>query len=252
MHCHSDKECPIGAAQYSARVDDTFYKISKYYSITLDDLIDANPDTDPDNINAGDTLCIPLSLQMINRPAGTEIYTIEQGDTIYKLAKKFNMKLNTLLNANNRINPDALLPGQIIYIPKPYSKYISEECKIEFLYPSRWAKVNDLNYEGVNGFFRIAALKSDKALEEICKEEAFHKLKPYGTHPEIIPTAAAGLNACLVIPSMDQPMEMKKQAAMVIKYPKELKLNGENYNHMIIWADKEHIADLISSLAIKH
>jgi TolB protein len=118
------------------------------------------------------------------------------------------------------------------------------------MYPTRWAKINDQHYEGVDGFFRISALKSDHKLEDICKEEAYHKLKPYGTNPEILPIMVAGYFACLVVPSSDQPMEMKNQTALIIQYPQELQINNQHYNHIIIWADKEHINDIENSLSM--
>lgn len=250
MFCPADRKCPPGMIPYAAQVYDTFYKISRYYNITLDDLVEANPDIDPDNLTVGDMLCIPLSLQNINCPVGSEIYTIKAGDTIYKLSQRFNIRISTLLKANSRINPDALLTGQIIYIPKPWSKYSNQEYKIGFMYPSRWAKINCLHFEGVDGFFRISTLESDKSLEDICKSEAFHKLKPYGSRPNIVMTTAAGLNACEVIPSADQPTEMKRQAALIIESPKGLIIKGQTQSHLVLWADLEHLYDIKNSLVI--
>jgi LysM repeat protein len=250
MFCSDDKKSIPGASPYSIQRDDTFYKISKYYSINLDDLLEANPYTDPDKLIVGDILCIPLSLQNVHCHLGSETYTIQENDTIYTLAQRFNIKIDALLKANSRISPDALLPGQIICIPKPWNKYSNENYKISFMYPTRWAKINNLHYEGVDGFFRISALKTDLKLEDICKAEAFHKLKPYGANPDIVPTMVAGYFACLVIPSTDQPMEMKNQAALIIQYTQELEINNQYYNHLVIWADKEHITDIENSLII--
>ncbi|OGO77254.1 MAG: hypothetical protein A2Y23_04605 [Clostridiales bacterium GWB2_37_7] len=146
------------------------------------------------------------------------------------------------------MNPDALLPGQIICIPKPWNSYRNSTYKIGFMYPTRWAKISSLHYEGVDGFFRISSMSSIQELEEACKEEAYHKLKPYGSQPEIVLTTAAGLKACLAIPSEDQPMEMKKQAAIIIQYPQEVEIDNQYHNHLIIWVDKEHMYDIKNSL----
>lgn len=248
MLCSADRECMTAAAPYTVCHDDTFYKISKYYNITLDDLMEANPNANPDHIKVGDTLCIPLSLQNIQCASGSETYTVLENDSIYKLSQKFNISMNILLKANPRINPDALLPGQIICIPKPWNEYINNEYKISFLYPTRWAKINTLHYEGVDGFFHISTMNSGKSLEEICYTEAHHKLKPYGSRPEIILTTAAGLNAGLVLPSADQPMEMKKQGAIILQYNDELEVNNQKYNHLLIRVDKDHISDIKNSL----
>lgn len=250
MFCSDDKKCIQGAAPYSIQRDDTFYKISKYYSINLDDLLEANPYVDPNKLNVGEVLCIPLPLQNVHCHSGSETYTIQENDTIYGLAQRFNIKINALLKANSRINPDALLPGQKICLPMPWNKYSSEAYKVAFMYPTRWAKIDDLHYEGVDGFFRISTLSSDLELEELCKAEAYHKLKPYGANPDFVPTMVAGYYACIVVPSSDQPMEMKKQAALIIQYPQGLQINNQQHNHLIIWADKDHINDIENSLII--
>jgi len=250
MLCSTNNEYSPEAAPYTVRPDDTFYKISKYYNITLDDLIEANPETDPDHIKVGDTLCIPLAQQNVHCPAGTETYTIQEDDTIYKLSLRLNVSMNMLLKMNSKMNPDTLLPGQIICIPKPWSKYVNDVYKVSFLYPPRWARINALHYEGVDGFFRISSLNSDQDLEEICKAEAYHKLKPYGSRPEIVLTAIAGFKAGLVLPSMDQPMEMKKQAAVILQYPYAFKISHQLNSHLVLWIDKDHISDIRNSLII--
>jgi TolB protein len=121
---------------------------------------------------------------------------------------------------------------------------------IELMYPTRWAMVNNLHYEGVDGFFRISTLQSDSSLEDICKREAYHKLKPYGSNPRITHTSASSLTACMVLPSIDQPMEMKKQTALVIEYPNPIMIDNKTFSHLILWTDHEHIGDIRNSINI--
>lgn len=246
----ADQKNPQGSAFYTVQNDDTFYKISKYYSIALDDLIDANPESDPDNLNAGDLLYIPLSLQEVHCPTGAETYTIQDKDTIYKLSQKFNISVSTLLKANPRINPDILLTGQNICIPRLNSRYCNEIYRISFLYPSRWARINALHYEGLDGFFRISAISSMLDIEALSHKEAFHKLKPYGSQPYLESVSVADCEACIVMPSQDQPMEMKKQAALIIKYPNNLIIDSKSYTHLILWMDALHIHEIKNSIAI--
>ena len=44
-------------------------------------------------------------------------YIVEEGDTLFSIALKFNVPLNTLIELNNLENPDILSIGQIIEIP---------------------------------------------------------------------------------------------------------------------------------------
>ncbi|MDF2531251.1 MAG: hypothetical protein K0Q65_832 [Clostridia bacterium] len=248
MLCSTDTKCPFETVPYTTQVGDSFYKISRTYNIALDDLLEANPHLNPDDFNIGEILYIPISQQRIDRPAGTDIYTIKTAESIYKLSQRLNISINALLEVNSSINPEALLPGQIINIPKPLNKYVNKTYKISLEYPPLWAKVNSLHYAGIDGFFRISVFKSDKTLADICKAEAYHRLNPYGSNPDIIITTAAELKAYLVIPSADQPKEMKKQAALILKYPKVVEVDNNTYSHLILWTDLAHLNDIKSSL----
>ncbi|MDF2591596.1 MAG: hypothetical protein K0S75_1062 [Clostridia bacterium] len=144
-----------------------------------------------------------------------------------------------------------LLPGQINNITKPLSKYTNPIYNVSLMYPTQWAKVNSLHYAGIDGYFRISVLESDMSLEEICKIEAYHKLEPYGSDPTIVSDTSAGQDVCLIVPSEDQPTDMKRQTALVIKYPNGLNIDSETYSHLILWTDMEHLQDIKNSLIIE-
>lgn len=46
-------------------------------------------------------------------------YTIQAGDTIWKLAERYNISVDAILAANPNIDPDNLQVGQVILIPDP-------------------------------------------------------------------------------------------------------------------------------------
>jgi len=50
-------------------------------------------------------------------PIGTFPYTIQQGDTLWRLAQRYNTTVNALIATNPNINPTNLLIGQVICIP---------------------------------------------------------------------------------------------------------------------------------------
>lgn len=107
--------CPQGN-YYRIKSGDTLYKIAKYYNISLDDLVEANPSIDPDKLAVGQTICIPLATPPVTCQ-GQATHTIEEGDTLYQIAQMHNVTVGQLLNANPGINPRALLVGQVICIP---------------------------------------------------------------------------------------------------------------------------------------
>lgn len=127
-------------------------------------------------------------------------------------------------------------------------RYTNQEYRISFLYPSSWRPVNQDRYEGVDGFFQIAAISSDQELSEVCRSEAFHQLMPYGSKPQIRSTKVNKQDACLITPSADQPAEMNRQAALIAKYPRPIIIRGTLYQYFILWADRDHIQQIAQSL----
>jgi BlaR1 peptidase M56. len=135
--------------------------------------------------------------------------------------------------------------------PSQSSAYISEDYKISFKYPSYW-KLNPNyieRYEGKDGFFQVGAINGENmSIDEVAKNDAFHKLNPYGSDPKIINRTIDGQEARLILPSADQPEEMKNQAGLIVKYPEAVKIDGSLYHYLILWADKSHIEQIGNTL----
>jgi len=233
---------------YTVKDSDTFYSIAKFFNVSLDELAEANPNITPDSLMPGQMLCIPLTAPSANCPSGSTCYTVQKGDTFYSISKSLKVSLNALVKANPGINPDALLPGQSICIPILWNIYESSTYRIRFLYPYRWSRIEKDRYEGVDGFFHVFALYSADSLLDICRKEAYHKLKPYGTSPIIKSKKIKGLEAYLIMPSTDQPMEMHGQSALVVKLADTEETYGSDHNFLIIRADKGHIKGILGSL----
>jgi len=147
---------------------------------------------------------------------------------------------------------DAPLQGQIINAPKSWSKYINNTYNLSLMYPPLWAKMNNMHYAGIDGYFRISELKTDKTIEDVCKTEAYHKLLPYGSNPAIVSDTASGLDVCLVLPSEDQPTDMKKQTALIIKCKEGLQIDNQLSSYIILYTNMEHLNDIKNSLIIQY
>jgi TolB protein len=120
---------------------------------------------------------------------------------------------------------------------------------VKFSFPSNWQKVNEERYEGEDGFFQISALSSDENLETVCRNEAFHLLLPYGSSPQIRHHYIQNQPSCLILPSADQPAEMRNQAALIVKYPIPIEIESNSYQYFILWADSQHIQMLSKTLS---
>ncbi|MDN5331023.1 MAG: hypothetical protein PWP45_248 [Tepidanaerobacteraceae bacterium] len=46
------------------------------------------------------------------------IYIVQKGDTLWKIAKRYNVTLEAIIKANNITNPDLIYPGQRLLIPR--------------------------------------------------------------------------------------------------------------------------------------
>ena len=109
--------------KYLVKDNDTFKKIADNYSIDVDTLMDINNIYFESDIRKGMELIIP-----VNSENYFTTYSVEKGDSLYKIAEKYNVN-PTLLSALNGIEiDDYIYPNQEVLIPKGnYSYYITKE-----------------------------------------------------------------------------------------------------------------------------
>ncbi len=63
-------------------------------------------------------------------PGGTSPYTVQSGDTLYKIAGEFNTSVAAILSANPGIAPENLSIGQSICVPQPQPQPPATLCPI--------------------------------------------------------------------------------------------------------------------------
>jgi len=229
---------------YIIRPYDTFYSISQMFDINPDVLLEANSDVIPNRIFIGQPLYIPLSTVC---EKGTFSYIIKKSKSLTFISRNFRISLNKLKLANPKTNLRNMTLGQHICIPKTGHNYQNSELEINFLYPLNWRKNNSERYSGSDGFFQVAAI-GGYSLGEVCSNEAFHILKPYGSQPAMLRTIAEEQEACIMFPSVDQAQEMQSQAVFIVRYPKPVVIKGQIYNFFALWADKYHIKEIIRTI----
>ncbi|NPV71050.1 MAG: LysM peptidoglycan-binding domain-containing protein [Firmicutes bacterium] len=109
--------CPEGN-YYTIRSGDTLFFIARRFNISVDDLIEANRGrVDPENLQVGQVICIPLAVPVPACPPGSITYVVARGDTFFSISKRFRVSVGALIQANPGVNPEALLIGQQICIP---------------------------------------------------------------------------------------------------------------------------------------
>ena len=109
--------CP-GGRIYRVVSGDTMFEIARRFGVTLDALIQANPQiANPDLIFPGQEICVPVHAGPPPCPGGT-VYVVKPGDTLFEIARMNGISLSALIAANPQIpDPNLIYPGQSICIP---------------------------------------------------------------------------------------------------------------------------------------
>jgi LysM repeat protein len=124
-----------GGLLYGVRAGETLFSIARKFDVTVDELIDANPDVDPNKLQIGQILCIPGVADELC-PDGM-YYTVQPGDSIFSIANEFDIPVETLVDANPWIpNPSLIFPGEQLCIPEEIPP-VPEECRGGLLYAVR-------------------------------------------------------------------------------------------------------------------
>lgn len=105
---------------YKVQSGDTLYSISKKLDTTVTELKKLN-NLSSNMLSVGQALKIPTKAVDIGE---TDIYQVQSGDTLYSIARKYNISVNELKNLNNLVD-NTLSIGQILEVPSGLSSYNS-------------------------------------------------------------------------------------------------------------------------------
>lgn len=99
-----------GTKLYQVKKGDTLYSIAKAYNTDVDTLKSLN-NLSQDSLVIGQLLNVPSGLSDMNT------YTVASGDTLYSIAKKFDISVEEIKQINN-LSSNMLSIGQKLIIPK--------------------------------------------------------------------------------------------------------------------------------------
>ena len=100
---------------YTVQRGDSLYSIANRYGITVNELKSANNLTS-NILRIGQILTIPGIVPNQTMPGNYQVYTVKNGDTLYAIARKFNVSVNDLINFN-QLTTTGLVIGQQLLIP---------------------------------------------------------------------------------------------------------------------------------------
>lgn len=100
---------------YTIKSGDTLGAIARQYNVTVAQILEANPEIDnPNNIRVNQSIKIPGAETSEN----TTVYTVQSGDSLDRIARKYDSSVAKILKANPNIkNANSIYVGQKIVIP---------------------------------------------------------------------------------------------------------------------------------------
>ena len=115
-----NEERGTGSIVYTVKPGNTLSQIARAYNVTVSHIVEINDIQNPNLIFPGQELRITESTSMelfeLGNPNQDITYIVRRGDTLTKIAKKFGVTVDYLVNKNRISNPNYIYVGQIIRI----------------------------------------------------------------------------------------------------------------------------------------
>lgn len=143
---------------YVVKMGDTLYGISNQFGVSVMDLANIN-NASAQNLQVGQVLTIPTTSG--TNPNNMFVYTVQKGDSLYKIANKYGTTVNDIVSLNN-LKSTNLSIGQVLRIPETYTK---EEDMVLPEYINYTVKKGDTLYSiALNNNVSVDTIKKDNAL----------------------------------------------------------------------------------------
>jgi len=107
----------LADTSYVVQSGDNLSRIAARFNVSVEAIVQANQLKDPNAIRVGQTLIIPDGQPSAAPAAGAATsYTVKSGDSVARIARKFNVSMDELIRVNN-LKTTVLQVGQVLIIP---------------------------------------------------------------------------------------------------------------------------------------
>jgi len=127
--------------------DETLYRISKQYDISLDVIIERNGISDPTKLREGMEIIIP------------DVYIVKKSDTLYGIARQHNATVQEIRDINGLPENHILKIGDVLLLPKKNDNQVK---KIEKSDEPVYIEAQAIQEETENFFWPINGIREDQ------------------------------------------------------------------------------------------
>lgn len=114
---HGSETRGTGSITYTVQRGNTLSQIASSYGVTVQHIVKMNDIQNPNLIYPGEKLRITESTNTTLNPVlQNNYYTIQSGDTLSGIARRYGVTVQYLVNLNGISNPNLIYPGQLIKI----------------------------------------------------------------------------------------------------------------------------------------
>jgi hypothetical protein len=102
---------------YGVRHGETYFILADRFHVSVQALVEANPDANPNRLDIGKLICIPDVLAHVC-PGGS-LHRVEPGESLFDIALQHEVGVDTLAECNHWLpDPSRLFPGEQVCIPQ--------------------------------------------------------------------------------------------------------------------------------------
>lgn len=116
---------PIQTTMHTVEEGETLQSLARRYRVSIFEIKKYNPNLGA-SLVPGQKLLVPVIEKeqedvsdLLKEAEGKRIYTVRQGDSLWKIAKRFHLSVKEIVDANQIKDPTKLKIGQDLIIPYP-------------------------------------------------------------------------------------------------------------------------------------
>lgn len=110
-----------GSEFHTVQSGQTYYSISKAYSISIKELLELNNLSDSDRLKSGQKLRVRrgagAETEAGSQPSGAQTHTVAPGETLFRIAQNYHTNVEDLKKLNN-MSGNSVMVGQKLKIPQ--------------------------------------------------------------------------------------------------------------------------------------